>query len=406
MKCNLSPTKIIIRTTQWIMLCGLLFTGNIVVAQTEIPGLTPITLPSAKPEKGKDPQKSKENLEQLGNQYYRSQQWEKAASVYLELYETTPRQHYYYYYYNCMIYLNETEQLEKFVKKVASKNSGNLMYDVDLGYLYTFSGDAKKGTKKYEETLAALDKNPQQVANVASAFRSKLVFDYAVKTYLKGRQISNDPTLYALDLAYIYSVDGNYTEMSEECIKLAVARPEQINNVKNRLQGYISNDPEGLRHAALKKTLLKYAQKEPDKSEPQEMLIWLAMQDKDFPLAYTWSTALDTRYQEDGQRLMELGSIALSNEDYETATNAYQYLVNKGNANPYYLDARINLLNAKFLNITNQPNYEKTSLNSLEEDYLILFNELGKNKSTVQLMKNYDHLLAFYMDRKNDAVAI
>lgn len=406
MKIAAFNSKIIALPITILFFLGMFFIGTPLTAQTEIPGLTPITLPTAKPKKNEPPVKSKENLEQLGNQYYRDQQWEKAASIYLELYEMTPRLHYYYYYYNCMIYLNDTENLEKFVKKVAAKNAGNLMYEVDLGYLYTFRGDSKKGTKKYEETLNALDKNPQQVASVASAFRNKLAFDYAIKAYQKGRQLSKNPTQYALDLAYMYSVDGNYIEMSEECIKLAIAKPEQINNVKNNLQNYINNDKEGLRHNALKKTLLKYAQKEPDKSEPQEMLIWLAMQDKDFPLAYTWASALDARYREDGKRLMELGNIALSNEDYETATNAYQYLVNKGSANPYYLDARINLLNAKFLKITHYPNYDNKELESLGDDYLLIFNELGKNKNTVQLMKNYAHLLAFHLNRKDDAVTI
>lgn len=388
------------------MLMWMLCSNIQLFSQTDIPGLSPINLSTEKGKKGEEPKKSKEQLEQLGNQYYREQQWEKAASVYLELYETTPRQHYYYYYFNCMVNLNDFSTLEKFVKKVASKNASNLMYDVDLGYIYIQFGDAKKGTKKYEETLVALDKNPQQVTNVASAFLNKLALDYAIKAYNKGRTFSKDPTQYALELAYIYNIDGNFIEMSEECVKLAIAKPEQINNVKNRLQSFLASDKEGAKHSALKRTLVKYAQKDPDNSEPQDLLIWLAYQDKDFPLAYTWSTALDTRYNENGIRLMELGDISFSNDDYETAINSYQYIVNKGNANQYYIDARVKLMNAKFVQITNKPNYDKKELSQLEDYYLILFNELGKNKNTVLLMKNYAHLLAFYLDRHQDAIDV
>ena len=132
------------------------------------------------------PQNNEQNKEQLASQYYRDSQWEKAATLYLELYENKPQSYYYRYYFFCMRQLGEFSKLEKFVKDVIKKNPSNsLMYEVNLGYLYNVSGDSKKGNKKYEEVLSELGKNPMQIPSVASEFYVWGEVKYAIKAYLK-----------------------------------------------------------------------------------------------------------------------------------------------------------------------------------------------------------------------------
>jgi outer membrane protein assembly factor BamD (BamD/ComL family) len=204
----------------------------------------------------------------------------------------------------------------------------------------------------------------------------------------------------------MYSAEGDYQAMSEEYVNYTMAFPDQLTSIKNRLQGLLSNDNDGEKREALKRTFIRNAQKNSDKIELQDVLIWLAIQEKDFPLAYEWSVSLDRRMNDGGKAMMSLGDMALSNEDYETALKAYQHVVNKGKNTDIYPTAKINALNARYLSVINMPNYKKSDLAAVEKDYLSLFDEFGKNKSTVLLMQNYAHLLAFYLDRKEEAITI
>jgi len=353
------------------------------------------------------PQNEEQNKEQLANQYYREQQWEKAAKLYLELYESKPQSYYYRYYFNSMRQLGEFSKLEKFVKDVIRKNPSNsLMYEVNLGYLYNNSGDIKRGNKKYEEVISELSKHPMQIPSVASEFYIWGEVKYAIKAYMKGREVNKDPYAYALDLANMHSAEGDYQAMGEEYINYTMAYPDQITSIKNRLQSLLSNDKDGEKKESLKRTFIRSAQRNPDRIELQDVLVWLAMQEKDFPLAYEWSVSLDRRINDGGKAMMDLGDMALSNEDYETALKAYQHVVNKGKNSDIYPTAKINALNARYLSVINMPNYKKSDLTAVEKDYLSLFDEFGKNKSTVLLMLNYAHLLAFYLDRREEAIAI
>ncbi|MCL2510822.1 MAG: hypothetical protein FWF09_02090 [Bacteroidales bacterium] len=348
-----------------------------------------------------------QNKEQLASQYYRERQWEKAATLYLELYETKPQSFYYRYYFYCMTQLGEFAKLEKFVRDVIKKNPSNsLIYEVNLGYLYNLSGDSKKGNKKFEDVLSDLGKNPMQVPSVASEFHIYGEVKYAIRAYLKGREVNKDPYAYALDLANMYSVEGNHQAMSEEYVNYTMAYPDQLTSIKNRLQSLLANDKDGSRKEALKRTFIRNAQKNSDRAELQDVLIWLAIQEKDFPLAYEWSVSLDKRLNDGGKAMMSLGDMALSNEDYETAFNAYQYVVNKGKTSDLYATAKVNALNARYHSIINKPNYKKSDLSAVEKDYLSLFDEFGKNKTTILLIQNYAHLLAFYLDRKEEAITL
>ena len=348
-----------------------------------------------------------QNKEQLAGQYYRDGQWEKAAALYLELYESKPQSHYYRFYFYCMKQLGEYSKLEKFIKDVIKKNPSNsLMYEVNLGYLYNVSGDSKKGNKKYEEVISDLGKNPMQIPVVASEFYIWGEVKYAIKAYMKGREINKDPYAYALDLANMYSAEGNNQAMSEEYVNYTMAYPDQLTAIKNRLQGILAIDNDGSKREALKNTFKRITQKNPERIELMDMLIWLAIQEKDFALAYEWSVSLDRRMNDGGKMMMSLGDMALSNEDYEIAFQSYQHVVNKGKNSDLYPTAKINALNARYLSVINKPNYKKSDFTAVEKDYLSLFDEFGKNKTTILLMQNYAHLLAFYLDRKEEAITV
>lgn len=352
-------------------------------------------------------QGDKNSKTQLAFQYYNERQWEKAAPLFYDLYKMEPKSYYYRYYLLCEIQQDELQKAEKFVKGVIKDNPvNNLQYQVDLGYVYNRSGDLKKGQKQYEDVMAGIAKDPSQAASVSSAFQTWAEDQYAIKTYQKAREAMQDTNVYSMELAQLYYRIHDYKKMSEEYVAYAINNPNQLNNVKNRLQSAVNNDKEDLLKPVLKQELIRAAQKNPEETAPQDILIWLAMQEKDFALAYEWTISLEKRLNDNGNMMLKLGDVALSNNDFDIAYKAYQYVVAKKGNIDVYTTAKMKALEARYQSVIRKPDYKMSDLAPVERDYLDIFEEFGKDRRTILLMKDYAHLLAFYMDRQQDAIAV
>ena len=73
---------------------------------------------------------------------------------------------------------------------------------------------------------------------------------------------------------------------------------------------------------------------------------------------------------------------------------------------PYFYSARNELLQVRFHALTKEtpPNFEGLTL--LEEDYAASIRDLGVKSETAIMLKNQAHILAFFLDRGDEAMAI
>ena len=97
--------------------------------------------------------------------------------------------------------------------------------------------------------------------------------------------------------------------------------------------------------------------------------------------------------KEDGSRIYEMADIFLDNFYYNLAIDAYKYVIKKGKQNTYYIDAHINKLFA--YNQLVEKGGDEQDLQNLDELYLQIIDELGKNRNTILLLSNYAHFKAF-----------
>jgi len=126
------------------------------------------------------------------------------------------------------------------------------------------------------------------------------------------------------------------------------------------------------------------------------MLFWHSIQREDFSFALTQAKSFDRRFNEDGTRVFDLASLAMSNEDYGVAAEAYSYLVSKGTLYPYYYSGKIGYLQARFLEITGSLDYTDDDLNKLEKEYVQVLQELGNSPSSLPLRRDYAKLRRAY----------
>jgi hypothetical protein len=162
--------------------------------------------------------------------------------------------------------------------------------------------------------------------------------------------------------------------------------------------------PDLKKNDALREALLKRVQRNPDLPLYSEMLLWHAMQQKDFELALIQARALDRRFQEGGARVFELAAMAVANEDYISARSALEYVVGLGPEEIYYTQARIDLLNVRYTELRTNMGHTRLQMEGLESEYLKLIQELGKNPQTLSLIRNLARLQAFELHKSEAAI--
>lgn len=349
-------------------------------------------------------QQSKDD--KIASMFLQNKEYEKAASLYERLYKEKPSSYYYTYYLFCLIQIRDFKTAEKFIIKEKKRNPVGPKYDVDLGYIYLENNEIERAEKQFEKALNQVHPDKQHIIALANSFKSRRQNDWAIKTYLKGRQIVKEAYSFNLEMGDIYGMDQDHEKMIKEYLNMIEFNINYLSAVQNRLQNALNRDRDGLKHELLKKELLKRIQRSPDKNYYAEMLLWLSIQEKDFELAIIQAKSLDRRLSEDGERVYDLAKLCSSNKAYDVAGEAYSYLINKGEDNPYYLSSRIEFLNVNYLIITNSYDYTKEDIIKLEGDYVSTINEFGKNAPTIPLMRYLAHLQAFYLDKSDSAIAL
>jgi tetratricopeptide (TPR) repeat protein len=120
----------------------------------------------------------------------------------------------------------------------------------------------------------------------------------------------------------------------------------------------------------------------------------------------TQAIALDKRNDENGSRILALGKTCYSNEDYETAEQCFDYIISKGTNTPYYINARLELIEARDNRMSTTGIYDSLSLRKLQQDYERVFQELGKTPVTAQLLPGYARLMGFRLNDLEKASSI
>ncbi|MFO8128439.1 MAG: tetratricopeptide repeat protein [Bacteroidales bacterium] len=348
----------------------------------------------------------KQKEERLASTHYRNREYEKAAEIYGDLYKKETSHYYYTYLLYCLLQLNDFDEAEKIAKKQSRKHRDRLKYLVDLGYVYQRAGDPEKAEKEFNAAIENIPANVYLIKDLANAFYLRGQNKKAIETYLKGRNILDNENAFHFELANLYRLTGSYDLMMKELLDQVEEDPGSLDRVQNRLQSRLHEDTEGELTGKLWKALLKRNQKDPGNVAYAEMLLWMSVQQQDFEFALTQAISLDKRYNEDGGRIFDLARLCINNKDYEAAVKSFQYILDKGEHNIYYLPATIGLLKSKYLRITSGYEYEEKELARLENEYHKALDLYGRFPETIELMRDLAHLDAFYLDKFDEAIEI
>jgi tetratricopeptide (TPR) repeat protein len=339
----------------------------------------------------------------LAEEYYNSGEYEKAATLYEELYKQQPQnKSYFNLYIQCLIDLRDNDKASKIINDEIKKSPNDVVLYVTLGNLYEKQGLLDKANTQFNKAVDNMPADQVSIANLGSTFAQLAKYDLAIKTYQKGEKITNLPHLYAYYLADLHRRQGNYAEM----IKYYLIQSEKENNSYNTQTSLSRYLPE-TEYEELQRQCYAKIQEETKSPIYGELLQWTYTQKKDFLKALRQAKALDLQFDENGQRPFQLGDVALEAKDYNAAVEAYDYIVTTKDRNSsYYLEAKRKLLYTKKLKVTENYNYTQADLLSLKQEYKSFLADLGKNSRTAAIMQEWADFEAIYLNELDTAIII
>ncbi|SMD34793.1 Tetratricopeptide repeat-containing protein [Reichenbachiella faecimaris] len=344
------------------------------------------------------------NQVQLANEYYINGEVDKALDIY-DKFSGNPQyiQQIHNNYLDILLSKGDFKSAEKHIKKARKYHPSNVYYQIDEGLLFQQMGETEKADKAFNETIENAKENKYLIGTTAQYFVSKQLTPYALKSYLQARKSHKDKNSYALELANIYRMMDMKSEMIEEYLVFATVRPSNLRYVKNILQNILQKEED---ISNFKNILIDKVQRNPNEKIYPELLIWVNLQQNDFYGAFVQAKAVDKKFKTYGNRVMDIGNIALENNAYDNAIEIYTYVTetypNSGN----YISARRQIIRAREEKVKNDFPVAKQAIRELTYDYKQLILDIGVNAQTIEAFRSKALLHAFYLDELDSAVNI
>ncbi|RLD74014.1 MAG: hypothetical protein DRI87_02365, partial [Bacteroidetes bacterium] len=352
----------------------------------------------------RQPQKQIPSKEKLARDYYRNKEYDKAGELFAQLYEENPTRQYYVYYFNCLIYLRDYKTVEKLIRKQKKRTPG-FRYDIDQAYVYDLQGESKKARNIIGKLVDRAPDDPGRIRQLAAVLQSRGYYDEALEVYRKAQQLGAGYDYY-LEIANVYQARGDFGKMIDAYLMHVQNAPEDVQRVKNRLQSLTRLDVDGSMQELLRTKLLERAQAEPGNLIYAEMLLWYSYQIKDFDMAYRQARALDMRFGDRDEELLSLAEIALSNDDFDVAEKAYDYVRKKKFDTPYYLESYTGYYRTRVMQAEADPATGDKTYKELKKEGLKALEELGLNSETVAIAENLSRVMAYHLGDFEEALEL
>jgi len=337
---------------------------------------------------------------QLAYDYFRKGEYEKATTLYKQLYEKNKIRHDYFKRLLSCYQLTENFEaastlLNKHQKEFPKHN--NLI--IEIGYNLELQHQKEQAIQYYNKALQIVEDNPHAAYLIGRTFQENHLLDFALKTYKKAMEL-NPELSYDVYMASIYGEKAEIENMFDAYLSM-VEKNESFYPTVQRYAGmFITDNNEDSHNIIFRKLVLKRLQKSPNNSW-NKLLSWLYMQQKDFDKAFIQETALHKRNLNDLSRIEELGDVAFNNNDYETAKASFTYILENTQNSTLVLDANLYLLEIAIATATANDELEK-----VDQKFQQLFNNYGNGSATLGLKVAYADFLTFKKDNPDQAISL
>ncbi len=324
-------------------------------------------------------------------QYAADKNYTKALDAYNELYGLQPDS-VYKEYLNTLIEARKYKLAEQIIAKQMTMRD-NPFLRIDLGNLYEKEKKDAKAKEEFDAIMGMINGDDMVTQKVVKSFIEAGRDDYAILAYEKASTLLNTHILYINPLAKLYAKNGNLASALDIIIENYQGMGVNLENAKSLLLEIVGSDPDKLQQT--QKALIKKINEHPENPYFAELLTWIYIQKNDWDGALIQMEAVDERNQENGFRIMALGRTAAAAKQYEAAVKAYDDVIAKGAAQPFYIQARSEKIAVSYTKLANDPAFKPEDVAAVSKLYDSFLTEYPQYYST-QTAADYAALVTQY----------
>lgn len=346
------------------------------------------------------------NDSQLAYTYYRNKEYEKAAQLFMQLYERTKSANYLDYHVICLINGKMYDQAEEVLKKYLKTDGKNKDFLVNLGYIYEQQGKFKKSEEYYERAVKSLIPQNGDIVNLANKFRNIREYGWAIRTYLRGQELLKKPTAFLRELGDNYLMERDYENMMDLFIRDLEMKPGDLNTITSQLNFARSYDIINNVDAVIERKLDEVLRQADHHPVFDEFAIWYNLQIRRYEQALEHATNLNRKAKGKLGSYIQIARNALTDGKYDLATIAYNRVLEQGkDSNDFYQTARKEILNSEHTRMLAQsaPQESFRKLATQCEEYMQEYKYTQDNLDIAILLSD---LYAYRLQQPDSADAV
>ena len=343
--------------------------------------------------------------EQLANQYYQEQDYEKARDLYRQLYKKSEQTVHFQQYVNCLLAMKDYDKAESELKSFAKKNPNYYKAQTDLVYVYTQQGKNDKAKKKLDEIIGNLPNVASTIRNISYNLQNRGLSEMALSVLEKGNTLLEGKETFYMEQANINLSAANYQEAFKYYFKELEAHPGQYDNIRNRLQSMMFYDVNNSISDELRIALLKQAQEKPDNLEFAQLLVWFALQQEDYDIALAQCQSIDRKTHDQDAKINNLANICLNNKQFDIAKEGYEYILDKGAISPFYGQALVGTLKADYLKLKESNHADPKAYERLSRRIGEAYDQVSTNDLSKLTLIQAD-ILAYQLNKADEAISL
>ena len=329
--------------------------------------------------------------EQLAQYYYDKGDFEKAKISYEELLQSVPQNYQYFIRtIDCYQQLKQFEVAEKAIQTRLDKYKQSSLL-VELGYNFKIQQQDEKAQKYFEQALAKIKSNPNEVYGIANSFEKKVLLDYALQAYKTAVQLQPNFN-FNYQMGLLYGQLGNTDMMISTFLDEAFVHQESTILIQNQFSRFMTDEGDAGFSANLRKALITRTQKNQDVYWNQ-FLSWFYTQQKEFGKAFVQEKAIYKRNPESLNAIINLAQLAIDEKDDTTATTILEFVLENTTEIELLVQANTYLMQVK-IDTTSEKEWP-----NLETELSALISKYGISPFTLSLQLMQAHFLTFNLKK-------
>lgn len=279
-----------------------------------------------------------ENKFRYAQNYEQTGQFEKAENIYRELIALQPWNYQFFDGLNRIFVKQKkyNESIQLLEERIKQSPQDINLYGM-LGTSYYMLDNISAAYEAWERGLKIDPASFVIYRVIANYAVENRLFDKAIEILMRGKAFADDPMIFTLDLANIYTVNMRFDDAVKEYCSLLLIRPDQVGIVKSRIVSFIERPTAA---DVIINTIVNFIN---ENKQPvlYDLLSYCYLQIGNYDEAYKAVIKYENEIKSNGNAVFAFSQDAYRNRQYFWASEGYKYLIDNFPQSQFIPNAKI-----------------------------------------------------------------